>query len=125
MGTDLCLVWNQERVAELGRAHNYNLDSEITKEDLIADLKEKVLMYQCYMPKDLKELHEITEDLVDNIITDTCLEVYGKGKEDLLKDLRDQGFELMTDYEWDDRNKSQYPDKPDYIEPRYVHNDDI
>ena len=116
MGTDLYLVWNGECVADLGREHNYHFDSEITRHDLINDIIIKVLSYQGYVPKDLNELENIICQL-DNDITETCGIIYEKGQTNILEHLREQGFEIMTDYEYNSRNKSK-SELPDYVVPK-------
>lgn len=113
MGTDLCLVWNDERVAELGRMHNYESDKNgLRKQKLIYD----ILSHLCYQPKDRYELMETTTEIVDAI--DNLYETAHKqGQIDLLNSLKEQGFETFTDYEWDERKNIK--DRPDYINPKF------
>jgi len=116
MGTDLYLVWNGECVADLGREHNYYFDSEITRHDLINGIIIKVLSYQGYVAKDLNELENITDDLIEQI-TYTCEQIYEKGQTNILENLKEQGFEITTDYEYNSRNKSK-SELPDYVVPK-------
>jgi len=115
MGTDLYLVWDGECVADLGRAHHYedhDDDAENAKKRVIHD----VLGHLCYQPKDHHEVLEITEEMTEAIAY--LFELAEKnGKIKLLKDLKQQGFELLTDYEFERRQKIK--DKPDYVVPKY------
>jgi len=113
MGIDLCLLWNDERVAELGRAHNYEDTSiDTLKSQLTGDL----LGHLCYQPESHEKLLEIIRDMTDAIET-LCENEFKRGQISLLNDLRDQGFETVTDIEWDERKAIK--NKPDYINPKF------
>ena len=100
MGVNLYLIWNNECVADLGRVYYY--DNDDIDPNLRHKTIEKVMGYRGYDPKNLDEHNKITDDLVDSI-TYLYQEVYRKGQIELLNNLREQGFETMTDMEWEER----------------------
>ena len=113
MGIDLCLIWNNERVAELGRANYYEkTDTEELKHRVVRN----ILAHLCYQPKDHEELLTIAEEIADAIET-LCEHKLREGHAQLLNDLREQGFETLTDIEWGERETLK--NKPDYINPKF------
>jgi len=99
VGIDLCLIWNNERVAELGRASYYEkTDTEELKHRVIRD----ILVHLCYQPKNHEELLNIVEEITETIET-LCQHKFKEGHMQLLNDLREQGFETLNDIEWDER----------------------
>jgi hypothetical protein len=112
MGTDLYLILNKKQVAHLGRAYNYDkYDFIPTKTKTIRD----IIAHIAYMPKDHQELLDIVYETIDSL-ENLCEDAIVQGKTQLLDSLREQGFETMTDYEWEEQNKVK--DMPDYFEPK-------
>ena len=111
MGTDLYLILNKKQVADLGRAHNYENYTDNQKLHIIKD----ILSHLCYQPQNHDELLEITDEIIE-AIDDFSDNEYKRGQIDLLENLRQQGFETMTDYEWKEQEKLN--NMPDYFEPK-------
>ena len=97
MGTNLYLIWNNECVADLGRTHNFKDGMNCDDKNQII---QNILSYRGYIPKDVDELRQVTRDMVENI-DHFYEESHRKGQIDLLEDLKEQGFELMDEYEWE------------------------
>ena len=113
MGTDLYLILNKKQVADLGRAHNYEkFDFTSTKNQAIHDL----IAHIAYVPKDHEELLNIVDETIDSL-ENLCENAISQGQTQLLDSLREQGFETMTDYEWEEREKIKA--MPDYFEPKF------
>ena len=112
MGIDLYLIKDDKIVADLGRAHNYQTPEKNNR----LHFTKTILAHLCYQPKDQNELTDIIDQIVDAIdyLYDNA---YRHGQINLLNQLKKQGFEILTDVEWEERQ--QIKDKPDYIEPDF------
>ena len=114
MGTDLYLVWNDECVADLGRAHNYE-ELGLSKLEIEFDAVTEMFGYVGCVPV-LEERQKIVEKICEYIhfLIEKCFQI---AKVELLDDLKEQGFETLTEYEWERRQ--QIKNKPDYFEPKF------
>jgi len=113
MGVDLCIVLNGKKVADLYRAYHYKLidnwENELHKKII------NIALTIAHNPQDFAELLNMWKRFQSDIelIID---ESHRKGQIDLLEQLREQGFETMTDYEWEEQQKIK--NMPDYFEPK-------
>ena len=108
MGVDLLLIRDNQKVADLGRAYHYDIENpKETMWDIIGDVKLYI-----GVPLNKEDLEDVALRLADGIE-----DVFSAGKCQLLEELKEYGFETMTDIEWEERQKIK--EMPDYFEPKF------
>ena len=118
MGTYLLIRKDGRTVAHLNNIGFYYDGYEMpereeiwaNKNDLVKQLTEKISTRIGYTPKNVEELEELTQETRESIEY-YCEELVKLGRQDMLDELRQEGFELTTDdaleyHDWEFETKN-------------------